>query len=261
MKDKVFTEKYENMINYIKEKGKVSVDELSMRFKTSPCTIRRTLTQMEEEKLVKRFYGGVMFNLPESPEPPVNKRAVLNREEKDLIGKKAADFIEDGETIILLGSTTVNSICPYLKNKTNLKVITNSVTILNELLSYDGIEVVFPGGVLNRKELTVTGYLTALCIKELRANRMFFGVRAIHPDFGLMLDDINELDLYRDFMNAAQERIVLADYSKFGQNGTTVLAPVSQAARIITDDRAPGDMVMEFARQGIDIVISRKEEM
>lgn len=48
-----------------------------------------------------------------------------------------------------------------------------------------------------------------------------------------MLDDINELDIYRNFRNTAQEKIMVADYSKFDQGGTVVLSPASQVNKII----------------------------
>jgi DeoR/GlpR family transcriptional regulator of sugar metabolism len=131
---------------------------------------------------------------------------------------------------------------------------------MNELLSNENIEVIFLGGVLNRKELFVTGYLTSLCIKELHAQKLFLGVRALNPHHGLMLDDINELDIYRSFMNAAKEKIVVADNSKFDQTGTIVLASVSQIDTVITDDKTPLIHIQGLRQQGINVIISKKEE-
>lgn len=92
-------------------------------------------------------------------------------------------MISDGETVILLGGTTVKFICPYLRSKKALKVITNSVLIMNELLAEEEAEVVLLGGVLDRKELLTTGYLTSLCIKSC-TQKSFFRSRAIHSHYG-----------------------------------------------------------------------------
>lgn len=243
MKNTDFNERNNEILKYIKEKGKASVPDLSTLFNASPCTIRRVLNQMSDNKLVKRYYGGVIFNESNITEPAVNNRALFNPIEKQEIAKAAANIISNGETIILLGGTTVNAICPFLKGKNNLKVITNSIVIVNQLIPMEEIEVIFLGGVLNRKELFVTGYLTSLCIKDLHADKLFFGVRAIHQQHGLMLDDPNELEIYRSLMNAAEQNIVLADHSKFTQTGTIVLSPIDNVHKIITDDKIPQTFV------------------
>jgi DeoR/GlpR family transcriptional regulator of sugar metabolism len=147
-----------------------------------------------------------------------------------------------------------------LKDKEGIKVITNSLPVLAELQPCSGIEIIFLGGVLNRKEQSVGGCLTGLFAKELLADKIFFGVKGITPDYRLTLDDVNERDNFRLLMTSARESIVLADGSKFNQSGTIALCALDEITALITDCSAPKQVVQDMAGRNVRIMMSDGDE-
>ena len=251
-----YDERLDKILEYIQEKGRATVLELSSLFQTSDSTVRRNLTRLAEQKLIKRFHGGAILNKPVTPEPPVSRRLQVNPREKESIGRKAATLVEDGETIILLSGTTVASMVPFLLHKKNIKVITHSVLVLQALLLESGIQVIVPGGVLDHSEFCTTGFLTSLCVRQLRADKVFLGVRSVHPLYGVMSDNIDEMEASRAFIDVSDEVIVLADHSKFNPSGTVRLCSPSEIDVLITDPLAPADLLKELRESGVEVVVS-----
>jgi DeoR/GlpR family transcriptional regulator of sugar metabolism len=242
--------------NYIEASGEVSVNDIVNEFKISPSTVRRILARLAEVGVALRVHGGAAWAESSENEAPVFNRAKMHALEKDRISTFAASLVSRGETIILLAGTTINVLASKLRQKEGIKVITNSLPILSELQPCSGIEIIFLGGVLNRKEQSVGGCLTGLYGKELRADKIFFGVKGITPDYRLTLDDVNERDNFRIFMNSARESIVLADGSKFNQSGTIALCSLTEASALITDSSAPEDIVRDIAGRGFRIMVA-----
>lgn len=249
-------ERLDRTLEYIQEKGRATVLELCSIFQTSESTVRRNLTRLAEQKLIKRFHGGAILNKPVAPEPPVSRRLQANPGEKENIGRKAASLVEDGETVILLSGTTVASMVPFLLHKKNLKVITNSVLVLQGLLLESAIKVIVPGGVLDHSEFCTTGFLTSLCVKQLRADKVFLGVRSVHPLYGMMSDNIDEMEASRVFIDVSDEVVVLADHTKFNPSGTVRLCSLTETDVLITDPLSPPDQLKELREAGVEVVVS-----
>lgn len=249
-------ERVDRILGHIEQKGRATVAELTSLFQISESTVRRSLTLLAEQKLIRRFHGGAILNRPVVLEPPVSRRLQVNPKEKERIGRKAASLVEDGETLILLSGTTVAAMVPFLLGKKNLKVITHSVLVLQALLLESGVKVIVPGGVLDHSELCTTGFLTSLCVKQLRADKVFLGVRSVHPLYGMMSDNIDEMEASRVFIDAADEVIVLADHSKFNPSGTVRLCALSEVDVLITDSLAPADQLTELRECGVEVVVS-----
>jgi DeoR/GlpR family transcriptional regulator of sugar metabolism len=250
----------ENLIaSYIETTGKMSVNDIIKAFAISPSTARRILARLAKTGAVARTHGGALWVGGAEVEAPVLHRAKIQAVPKDHIASVAAGMIYPGETIILLAGTTINLLAGKLKDKENIKVITNSLPVLAELQPFPNIEIIFLGGLLNRKEQSVGGCLMGLFGSELRADKLFFSVRGITPDYRLTLDDVNERDNFRTFMSSARERIVLADGSKFRQSGTIALCTLAETDTLITDHSAPEQAIADLAGQGVRVVIADQE--
>jgi DeoR family fructose operon transcriptional repressor len=242
--------------NYIKDCCTVTVDDIVSNFSISQSTARRILHQLAEGGIVERTHGGALWAGSNGIEPPVLNRTKIHAPEKDLIASAAASMVSAGETIILLAGTTINALASKLKEKEGIKVITNSLPVLAMLQPYAGIEIIFLGGLLNRKEQSVGGSLMGLYSKELLADKIFIGVKGITPDDRLTLDDVNERDNFKAFMASAREIIVLADGSKFNQSGTIALCSLTDTSALITDGSAPEHVIQNMTERGIRVIVA-----
>lgn len=98
----------DQIIHLVTENRIVKANELAEQFQVSMETIRRDLEQLEKERIVRRVHGGAVFNVASGIEPDYTYREIKNYEQKIIIGKKAAELVKDGDTIIIdIGTTTL----------------------------------------------------------------------------------------------------------------------------------------------------------
>lgn len=70
-------------------------------------------------------------------------------------------------------------------------------------------------------------------------DRAVISVDGIHPEHGLTSDNVELCAVNRAIVQQSRKTTVLADHSKFGKIGRTVIAPVARVDMIITDKAAP----------------------
>lgn len=109
-------ERKTKIMKKLESNGRVEVEKLSKELKVSKETVRRDLSEMEKDGLLKRTHGGAVSisTTQQSLEYPYLMREIQCLEEKERIGKKAASVIEDGDTIFIDNSSTNLSILKTL---------------------------------------------------------------------------------------------------------------------------------------------------
>src|SRR5690606_10861785 len=127
-------ERHKKIMEILKANQIVKVADLCSRFDVSIETVRRDLEHLEIEGKLKRVYGGAILNQKSSAEPSYHSRYIKNAEEKQIIGKRTSELISDGETLIIDLGTTTLEVARHLKNKKKLTVITNCISIAQELV-------------------------------------------------------------------------------------------------------------------------------
>lgn len=249
-------ERKQAILLLIRERGRATVAELSQHFGVSAATVRRDLDALEDEELILRTHGGAVVAERALPEPPIIQRMKENEEEKKRIGKAAAELIQDGETIFLGSGTTTFEVARNLTGKKNLTVITNAINIVNALVDQPHITVIVTGGLLRHSELSIIGHIAEQTLKELRANKVIMGMRAISVHDGLTSDYLPEIMTDRAIMRSAPEVILVADHSKLEKVSTVLVAPITAVHKIVTDAAAPASIVTELRRLGIEVILA-----
>nr|MBC7245609.1 DeoR/GlpR transcriptional regulator [Chloroflexota bacterium] len=250
------SERKQAMLLLIRERGRATVAELSERFGVSAATVRRDLDALEDEGLILRAHGGAFVAERALPEPPIIQRMKENEEAKRRIGRAAAELIQDGETIFLGSGTTTFEVARNLAGKKNLTVITNALNIINLLTDQPDVTVIVTGGLLRHSELSIIGHIAEQTLKELRANKVIMGMRAISIEDGLTSDYLPEIMTDRAIIRSAPEVILVADHSKLGKVSTVLVAPVTAVHKIVTDSAAPANVVAELRALGIEVILA-----
>jgi len=228
--------KYKDLLDYLQHHGNAKVSELTRALFLSESTVRRALSALEAQGKLHRFHGGAASADP-GAQAFIRKRQISHGVEKDAIGRLAASLVQEGMTLLMMGGTTVNAMCPYLKGK-RLTVITSSLPVINELAWEEKITLILLGGVLDPAEMEVQGGLMQLALERLRADMMFVGATGLHPIHGLMTDDPDGMATYTTCMNISDQVYVLADHTKCEHYwGTTVVCELKDISCLITDGR------------------------
>jgi DeoR/GlpR family transcriptional regulator of sugar metabolism len=252
-------ERRQQLVELIEQRNAVTVAELGEHFGVSAATIRRDLSELSKRGIIERAHGGAARRVrpaTETPEPPLLKRSAIEADEKRRIGRAAAAHVRDGETIIISSGTTTAEMVSHLADRVGLTVITNAINIALAIAPFPAITVIMPGGVLRHSELTVLGALGEDAMENLRADRLFLGSSAIHPDYGLSAENFAEARSDQTLMSAAREVVVLADHTKFGRVATVRVAPLARIRRLITGSETPPETVRLLQEQGIAVELA-----
>lgn len=246
----------DKIIKLISENRMMKAHELAEHFQVSMETVRRDLTELEAEGIVRRVHGGAVLNMSHSLEPDFSYREIKNFEEKILIGKKAVSFVEEGDTIIIDLGTTTLEFARFLKGKKNVTVLTNSLKIAIELMDDPGITVIILGGVVRRGEGTTSGYWAEDVVDQFHVEKLFLGVGSMEPEKGIMDYHIEETNLRRHYLKHTKQVIALADYTKFGITALNKVCSTEQVDILVTDERADKKMLKQFRERGVTVVLA-----
>lgn len=246
----------DDIIEILENDGVVNVNELSSRFGVTPMTIRRDLDVIESREKIQRIHGGALYtvNQEKENEIPSLNRMSLFKEEKIKIARKACEFIKQEETIFLGSGTTTFFLAKELDSQQNITVVTNSVLILNELATNSQIDVLMVGGFLRRAEYSLIGNFATDMISNLHVDKVFIGMRGIHPKFGLTSNHPEEIMTDKMILGMTSEVYVLADQSKIGQVAASCTDHIKTSHTIITSDKAAQEIVDAIKRQGVNVI-------
>jgi DeoR family fructose operon transcriptional repressor len=119
-------ERHRNILEVLSRQDFVDLEDLCKRLNASRATVRRDLIDLEHSRNIRRVRGGAMSTNTREEALDFRQLSVSCHEEKMRIGKAAAELIEDGQTIILGGGSTVVEVARCLCDRP-IQVITNSI--------------------------------------------------------------------------------------------------------------------------------------
>jgi DeoR family transcriptional regulator of aga operon len=246
------------IVNFVEEQGRATVEELSTKFGTSSVTIRNDLEMLARSAAIARSHGGALpVTQPTAHDTPLSIKETRWHSQKLRIGQAAAKLINDGETIILdSGSTTVEIARQIRMMKfESLTVITNALNIALELSGLPQIRVMMLGGLLRQTSYSLVGPDAEQALAKLSADRLFLGVDGLDPLVGVTTPDPLEASLNALMIRVSRETIAVLDASKLGQRSLSVITPVQNLQRVITDSSADAKTVETLRAAGVQVLL------
>lgn len=232
--DNVLTpERHRIILQLLKEKSVVKIQEIMDITNTSESTIRRDLSQLEEQKFLKRIHGGASRLQGKLQEPSMSEKSSKNLHEKRSIAKYAASLVEEGDSIYLDAGSTVIEMIEFLPLK-NIVVVTNGLMHLKPLLN-KGISTFLIGGLIKPNTNAFIGRGALASLDLYRFDKCFMGVNGIHPQFGFTTPDQEEAMVKQKAISLSREAYVLADNTKFAEISFAKIADIHEAS-IITNE-------------------------
>jgi DeoR family glycerol-3-phosphate regulon repressor len=135
-----FSHRQNEILALARSAGRVSVDDLAVRFDVTPQTIRKDLNDLCDRRLLNRVHGGAVVasgieNLA------YEARRFIAAEEKRAIGKAAAALIPNQSSLFINIGTTTEEVAANLMGHEELLVITNNLNVAMLLYRHPTIEV------------------------------------------------------------------------------------------------------------------------
>lgn len=254
------TSRQGKLLNALAGKENVSVSELSRILDVTEVTIRTDLNKLVQSKKVIRTHGGAkLLEERVRQELSFQTRKSLNSENKTKIAEAAARYINSLDSVIFDSSTTVMTLAHELRKQELLKDITiipTGIWTAIELMSYNNINILIPGGYLRHTTGSIMGLPISDFLKGLNIQKAFLGAWGISAEYGLTDTHLTEIELKKFIVSRVPEVIVLVDGSKFSQAGLSAYAEINQVSKIITDSSAPKEEIEKIRRKGVEVIIT-----
>ncbi len=246
-------ERLEKILTLLEKEKRLVTKDLPDLLNTTTVTIRKDLAILEQRGLLKRTHGGAIKTRKLYKGLALNEKEKINLEQKQRIVKKAAEFISEGDTIILDSGSTTSLLAKEIINMNNVTVITNAINIARILLDSD-LNVILIGGSLLKDTSTLVGPLADDTLRKVSCDKLFLGVDGIDFNVGLTTPNILEAHTSQVMMSIAGEIILLVDETKFGRRSLGVISKVNQIDKIITTKKLTEKETEEFAISKVEVI-------
>lgn len=239
--------------NYIFEKKQVTIKELMHTFELSDSTIRRYLSKLESQNLIKKEYGYVLANTSDSL---VNLRARINHmsDSKKYICSVASDFIKIGDTIFVDSGSTNLFLTDYFSHK-SLNIITNNLSFAIKTIDENpDNDVTVIQGKLNNKTISLVGEDAIQTLENYYFDYAFLTASGISLENGCSNRTAPEAQIKRKIIKRSRKKILLVDSTKFDYTFPFSFAKLSDFDYVITDIKPKEGYLKLVANESCQII-------
>src|SRR5499433_3745834 len=242
-------ERRREILELLRNDGRVLVRDLAKKFRTSLITIRKDLESLHHRGLLERTHGGALpLRTGALQDQTLREKERLHKHEKLRIAEAAVRMIRPGQVIILDSGTTTTAIARGCRQVRGLTIITNATNIAADLAG-SNIEVILTGGTLRKNSFSLVGPLAEESLQHLSADMLFL------VGYGLTTPNQLEARVNRAMAEAARRTIVVCDSSKFGRRSLSLIMPVSAVHEAITDRKVSKQDVKALRAAKVDITL------
>jgi DeoR/GlpR family transcriptional regulator of sugar metabolism len=221
------------------------VSMLAEELGVSSETVRRDLAELDDTGRLRRTYGGAVRT--STLEPALAVRSQLFVRERELIARVAIERMgEVGTLFIGGGATTLHFARALRASERALTVLTPALSIAAELSANPRIQVMMLPGIVEPAEGLVYGAETIRSIGQFRTPLAVVGASALDGE-GVSEALLHAAQVYSAMTEAANETLVLADSSKFGDRSLQQILQWRPGMCLVTE-RAPEPELAEKLR-------------
>jgi DeoR/GlpR family transcriptional regulator of sugar metabolism len=251
------------LLNMLHSTGRVTTAEATDLLGISEATARRMFTELERDGKVLRDYGGVR-PAAKTGDFPFELREKVFQQEKIRIGRLAASFVKDGDTIYLDCGTTLLQMALALSAMLcdgvfrSLNLVTNSIANVQAIAPSPFCRVILIGGEYNSKQRDFSGPLTEKFVSPLHFSKCFLGCDGLDAKMGFSSNLFSISSLNAAVMERSDKTFILLDKSKFGRRSLVSYAQTSEVPAVITDRAPEGELHTALADSGVIVHVAEE---
>ncbi len=246
--------RYNYILEHLRNNGRIKVCEVAGELNVTEVTIRRDLSAMQRDGILKKTYGGAVLVGPADSTILLSTRMAKNIQAKKVIGKLAAAMIKDGDNIYLEAGSTCNEIIPYLAEKTGLTIIVNSINLMMRLHEQPQHKIIITGGQYRQETMDMIGPTAEATIKQLGGFTAFTSADDISIDSGISGADIATVSFTKVILKRASHAIFVGTRRKFDRAALYKIADLSELEAIITDAKPSEQWHAAAAQSNVKLI-------
>jgi DeoR/GlpR family transcriptional regulator of sugar metabolism len=258
----LMAERQSRLKEILAQRGMCDLETLAGELGVSQSTVRRDVDQLEQNGIVERTHGGVIWvpdRTPVSGRPyAFHQRMSFRVEQKRQIARAAATLVKPGQTILIDGGTTTFYLAEELLGRP-LQIVTNSLPIANIYLNDENVELVLTGGLMYPRYGVLLGPMVDSVLAAIHVQTLFLSVAGIHE--GAMYNqNMLLVQAERRMMEQAQEVVLLADSAKFGQQALSKLGDLGDVDVVVADAGMTQEHRKAIEAAGCQLIVAEGEK-
>jgi DeoR family fructose operon transcriptional repressor len=238
----------------VRRRGRVSVSGIAVAYDVNPETVRRDLVVLERRGALRRIHGGALSHERVQVEPAVAERSGHMADEKARIATAALSFLPEDGTVLVDAGTTTGALVERFPTDRRLTVVTNAIPLALRLAPLPMVTVLVVGGRLRSRTLANVDDFAVRMVDDVRVDVAFVATNGI-SERGCSTPDPAEGAVKRAMVGAADQVVLLADHSKFGQEHFVRFAALDDLDVVVTDSGAGDADVLPLSVAGIETVV------
>jgi DeoR family glycerol-3-phosphate regulon repressor len=243
------------ILELVRQRGFVSIDELAGHFAVTPQTVRRDINDLCAQDLLRRYHGGA--GLPSSVENlAYQARQILQHAEKRRIAALVARHIPDEASLFINIGTTTEEVARALLHHRRLKVITNNLNVARILAENGSFEIIIAGGVVRNRDGGIIGEATMDFMRQFRTDFGIIGISGIDADGALLDFDYHEVRVAREIIANSRQVFLVTDGTKFGRNAVVRLGSITEVTALFTDRDPPSSIRTVMDQNGVRLYVA-----
>ena len=240
------------ILSLLVDRRRIEVTELSALLGVSQVTIRKDLDQLEKMHLIRRVHGFAEL----SSEDDINSRLAWHYEEKTKIAEKAAELIQDGDTVFIEnGSCCALAALTIARTKKNVTIVTNSAFIADYIRSTSA-NIVLLGGIYQNDSQCLVGPMVRDGAMNYHVQYCMVGTDAWSERTGFTNKDQMRAQAVRDLSASADQIVILTESEKFGVAGTVPINISPGSSVVITDAALDEETRNALQEKGMKVILS-----
>ncbi len=232
----------------------LDMERLKAVLDASESTIRRDLAGLEGEGILKRVYGGAMAMQTKDHALDFAWQSEHMASEKRRIAAVVAGLIEENQTVILDGGSTVAAVARELAGR-SLHVITNSLPIAEVFGDSRQVEITLTGGYLYPRLRATVGPLCEQVLASVTADMLIMGIGGV-TEAGFSNSNTLIVGPELKMIQAARKLVIVADHTKFGRGSVIHLAPLAEADIVVSDAGLAPEHQDMLKAHGVEVLLA-----
>lgn len=240
----------------LQKDGAVRSSVLAAKYNVTRETIRQDLASLEEDGIAQKTYGGAVLNGYGIEKETAFRN--VHGDRKKVIARAASRRIGNNHSIYLGSGTTCLALVPYLNRMPPLDIFTSSLEAACRLDGKKHNVFLLPGRK-REKSLSVLGDWAETFVRNSHFDLCFLGTSGLATFQGPTSHSYAELGLKKSVIERSDMVCILADSSKFQENGLHAYADWDVVDLLITDP-AILDQALQSLPEDLNLVIAGVEE-
>ena len=252
-------ERQSRLRDLIARRGMCDFETLASELRVSQSTVRRDVKSLAKRGVVKRTHGGAIWvgdaDSSASARPyAFDQRMAVRADAKRAIARAARALVKPADTILIDGGTTTFHLAHELGGA-SIQLVTNSLPVADLFRNDEAVELVITGGLMYPRYGVLLGPLALEMLGTIHPRTLFFSVAGIHAG---ALYNQNQLLVEAELrmIAQAQQAVLLADSSKFGQQALARLCALSDIDIVVTDREITDDHRAAVRAAGCKLIIA-----